>query len=633
MVVTVHPIELAASITNVAGSPAVFTDEVIGHAQKTLDLQEGFTPQTVRIEQDCLESDMSIQELRKDLAAGFSYEVRIIKPRDRLSTERIADHLAEYLEGKLPFFRRRSVEVHGEVTEKDNVINLVLTATFVGGKVYESTTIIRTESREILVKQAGIELLRFAAPWLYASTAAFGDRRNGRQALEILSNEFPSSDRSLVLAMKGFTYLYSNVVGTADDNVEFADKSFKEALIVNSRSYWALVGRARTSLKLFTKGRPGPRTATQWGYWNEAEANITKAIQEDAGNPEAYSIMYVLYVVKGELPKAAEQREFLIKHAKKRQQYVRAVEGIIVLTLGGPDGLKEAIKDLQVLMAEPGITDNLERASLLRSRGRVAAKKGDLGEFEHIAVEAYQNRDGCLLVDLAKLALKTSDEQAVGVVRDAWLKRSNTDHEYAGASGAKGFHFYNNWGRVNEELGAYERAIQMYRKALEFYGDESWALSNWGNTLYRQGKFREADIKYKEAMAAGKTRASAQGLINSRLTQSLRLTDPALRKEALTALLVMFAKLELEWSQLTPGSCAAASIANCLLGNEEGAIAYRDKMKKSGTEHDMPSVDGVEECIKSLNTRRIPSASNHAEGQNPRRPRVLHGAQVSPLPI
>ena len=91
--------------------------------------------------------------------------------------------------------------------------------------------------------------------------------------------------------------------------------------------------------------------------------------------------------------------------------------------------------------------------------------------------------------------------------------------------------------------------------------------------------------------------------------------------------------LELEWPQLTPGSYAAASIANCLLGNEEGAIAYRDKMKKSGTEHDMPSVDGVEECIKSLNTRRIPSASNHAAGQNPRRPRVLHDAQVSPLPI
>ena len=183
--------------------------------------------------------------------------------------------------------------------------------------------------------------------------------------------------------------------------------------------------------------------------------------------------------------------------------------------------------------------------------------------------------------------------------------------------GAKGFHFYNVWGQVKEELGAYEQAIQRYRKALEFYGDESWALSNWGNTLYRQGKFREADGKYLEALAAGKTLASAYGLIASRLSQSLLFTEAAKREEALTAFLAMFAKLELEWPQLTPESYAAASYANCLLGNEGRSVAYRDKMKVPGFQFDMSHFGYVDDCIRNLTARNRQSESDAVPPPSP----------------
>ena len=600
IVVTVHPIGLPPALKATDNSEAVLTNEIISVAQNLLNIRDGSAPQAVQIEEDCFDAATSIHDLRQELAKEFDYNVRIDQQRQKDYFEGLADNLARHAEVILPFYRRRSVDIRGEVTDKSNQLSLVLTATFSGGKSHAAPSI-SAPNKDALVKLAGKELIRFSTPWLYASTAAFSDTKDDKQTLNILIDEFPFNDRSLVLAMKGFTFLYSNTVSNQDSSLESADNAFAEALIINPNSYWALIGHARVKLTSFKRGKPGPKTTVQWSDYREAEENLQKAIRKNPSNPESYGILYVLYVLKGDQQKAAEQRQFFTIRATEQQQYFRSMGTVIALsaTLGRPDGIKEALKELDDLKAQPGPPTSLEHTSLLRSRGLVAAKARDIAEFERIGGEAYRKRNSCLLVELARFALHASENEKEIPARVAWLKQSAAHHEYAREAGAKGFHFYNNWGAVNFRLGDYEQAIGMYKRALEFYGDTTWAFSNWGNALYAQGKFHEAGEEYLQAMTYGQTRASVEGLLKSKLQQSLIVPNPSMKKEALTALLTMFAKQELEWPYLTPGSYDVASYAHCLLGNKDLSIAYAGKMNSQNIDSAIPlEFAHVNGCIK-----------------------------------
>lgn len=186
-------------------------------------------------------------------------------------------------------------------------------------------------------------------------------------------------------------------------------------------------------------------------------------------------------------------------------------------------------------------------------------------------------------------------------VRVAWLKQSAAHHGYASEAGAKGFHFYNNWGEVSYRLGAFDQAIELYKRALQFHGDTTWAYSNWGNALYMQGKFHEAELKYLQAMSYGKTRASVEGLLRSKLRQSLLIPESAMREQTLTELLTTIAKQELDWPTLTPGSYIVATYAHCLLGNKDKSIDYREKINTQDVNAALSAeLLQVDSCIKGL---------------------------------
>ena len=246
-------------------------------------------------------------------------------------------------------------------------------------------------------------------------------------------------------------------------------------------------------------------------------------------------------------------------------------------------------------------------ACLLQSRGVVAAKTGDIAEFNKVVGQGYRDRNGCLLAELAKFALSASEEEKNPSARNTWLKNSVRYHEYAQESGAKGFHFYNNWGEASWRLGAHQQAIAMYKKALGFHGDATWALSNWGNVLYSQGLFSDAEEKYLQAMNYGKTKASVEGLLKSKLRQSLVMSDPLMKKAALTTLLAVFSKQELEWPHLTPGSYDVASYVHCLLGNKDLSIAYAGKMNSPNIDSAIPlEFAHVNGCIEDMQLEQRP---------------------------
>jgi hypothetical protein len=87
------------------------------------------------------------------------------------------------------------------------------------------------------------------------------------------------------------------------------------------------------------------------------------------------------------------------------------------------------------------------------------------------------------------------------------------------ANGLRSFEFFNFRGVMEDKAEHPAAAQENYQRALQYDGDHSWALLNWGRSLLLESKASEAAAKYRESLTHIILPAAVDGLLRSLYAQ------------------------------------------------------------------------------------------------------------------
>lgn len=600
MVIIVEPISLPPSMTSIGYSGEVFRDKMVSESQRLLGTRRASDGRVVHametLEPECFTMRPFLRDLKSDYIKDFSYSIRFDGKREKGTYEYIADTITYYLE-RMWFFRHKSVSVRGEIIPDGDLFTLRLTATFSWGKTHSSTKILG-KGKQFFAEQAGHELIKFAAPWVYVSSRIFHDLRNGVEAAIIVNDEFRRNNQALNQSMMGFAFAYSGKMSQARQNLTAAEKHFGEALIRSPANYWALIGRSHVESTVYFYPIHGPKRAIQWDSFNRIQTDLQRAIDEDLDNPEAYVRLFSLYWAKGDMQQSEKYQNLYLEKSKKRGEYVRAMIGVVLSLLYSPEERdhRKAESELHRLRSGSDAKGDSDYSDLQLISAMIAVRKGEVDSIRILSRELLKTQSWCALEMLRTSFILEETEHAELIVSQLALKELDSLYGLLEESGIVNFKSVNSWGVVLYKMNESDRAIEKFKKAFEYHVDDTLPLANWGFALIKQGKYLEAESKFLESIKIMPTMYAIEGHLAS---MWLQMPNSPAREERLAQTRKFIDTLEHYERKYEIESSTVmyvAALANCSVGNYEKAITYKKRISK--WDQDPVLLRGVEECLQ-----------------------------------
>ncbi|MGB4228874.1 MAG: tetratricopeptide repeat protein [Candidatus Dechloromonas phosphoritropha] len=211
--------------------------------------------------------------------------------------------------------------------------------------------------------------------------------------------------------------------------------------------------------------------------------------------------------------------------------------------------------------------------------------------------------DPCALARWADYLQARASTEKDPNIQEGMQKRANAGYAMAEIEGVHGFHFYNQWGGLLDQMGKYEEAIEKFDQARYFFGDDAWALLNIGVTLNRLGRGKEAEVRFKESLNKGHVPRAVDGYLNAIFIQK----DYRRFLDAYEVWGLQLSGDQKERFSLTAG------IAHCLLGERKEAEAALQNVSSADADAQTLSLRGdLSSCINNK-----PSASSVAPPSPP----------------
>lgn len=610
---TVEIIALPNTLEERGYSKIVMADEIVSVAQSRLGTQAEAAlvavPSSRHLERDCIGGNLIIKDLKSAFVHQFADQVKVKRkkePSGRL--EVAAEAIANFIE-QLPFFKGRSVAIRGEVKGNSGSLLLEMIATFPDGKTYRLPKPVVADSSDNLVEMAGVALMRFAAPWLYASSTIFDDPEDVQDVLTILLDEYSVSDPSLLYSLRGFSTLVAGRDLDGAEKAVSARNDFDRALTLDSNNYWALIGNSMSNFQIYHANGTDSKAASENKAYRVAGKSLEKAMALRPDDPAVYILLFDYYYSVGDLEKSEHYKAMAFDAARRQGRYPGVVASLVQILAGDHGDFGAADNELQRYLSERPLDVGIysDAKEVILSAAAMAATRNDWLAFNRFSRELLVDGDPCVLARLGSfLASRAGEGQSV--IRQELLREADLHFKAAEEKGMTGFRFYNQWGTVLNGLVEYDEAIRKYEEAMKYYGDTAWALLNIGNVLYQKRMFKDAERKYRDSLRIATVPKAIQGYLLSQFYAASQIQDATERAAKYTEFLSNATyygrQIGDNMKKLWLPIYAVASYAQCSMGKKEEAVALYMKVPREAEFQEL--ISSIETCMKGLENNPAP---------------------------
>lgn len=438
-------------------------------------------------------------------------------------------------------------------------------------------------------KRAGILILKYANPAVYASTVHVNDPQGVGEALLTAPEHWGElRSRSLPYTIIGYFSLINQELAAGTSNLVVAAHYFDKALEKDKgdvlAEIGAIVARTRISDKLAARVK---RVASPDGAGNDSRREALERL-ETLGSTDRFAAY--AYAAKATLHgEVGEHVQAAVAWGKARAAAPSNAEFALAqaVSLIRASKLEEAESVLNRRSSTDQPADVITWQQVL-GRALLVAERGNLDVGDRMASALILLGEPCAVADWADyLRARALNEK--DPTRASWIrKRANARFATAEQEGVKGFHFYNLWGGLLIEMGRYDEAIEKLQEARYFYGDEAWALLNIGQILNRQGRPKEAEARFRESLGKAVVPLAVEGYLSAIYNQKdyRRFLDEYNKWESDVSLVQ------------NQRFAAAVGVAHCEIGERTDAAAALQRMGSTQGDAEVESLRSyLRSCI------------------------------------